>query len=449
MLGRDQLPLLTIQQERTAEAPRIYRPHAQAKPKTFDWDAITPTCTGCGARSGSVSTHTGLCPVCDPPVVEQAPVAKAPRVKVTREPGTARAPRRRTGRPRGRPSTCPHGSRRRIDCPDCRAERNARKRNGRRPGRPPAPVDVDAVVEAYTGGQLIGDIAQALRVDRGRIKAALLEAGVELRNDRGRHLVPRTCPHGLAQPSCQDCRDERNARRRTGRPRASMANVRNPIDEDAALRMYLDGATAPAVADAFGVTPKRIRDIVQRAGHQLRDDRSRGGSKPKVYDPDLVEQVRELYARQGLTQAETGERLGISSKVVWRIVKTTPRHRRPRLRLRPLRGRHRSQAEIVRRYQAGEAAPAIARDYDCTSAAIYYVLRKHGISERHGHRSGPGHDGALALKAAIAETGATSREIKAWGLQHGLLDEIRRGLPPLRLVAAYADAHLMPVEEAS
>lgn len=44
------------------------------------------------------------------------------------------------------------------------------------------------------------------------------------------------------------------------------------------------------------------------------------GSKPKVYDPALVLRVGELY-EAGKTQEEVGASLGISQKVVWRLMR--------------------------------------------------------------------------------------------------------------------------------
>jgi len=49
------------------------------------------------------------------------------------------------------------------------------------------------------------------------------------------------------------------------------------------------------------------------------------GSKPKQYADDLVATVKALYA-QGKTQEEIGSALGLSQKVIWRLMM---RHRIP------------------------------------------------------------------------------------------------------------------------
>ena len=43
------------------------------------------------------------------------------------------------------------------------------------------------------------------------------------------------------------------------------------------------------------------------------------GAKPKVYDAVIVQRVAELYA-SGMTQAEVAAAIGITQKVVWRLM---------------------------------------------------------------------------------------------------------------------------------
>jgi transposase len=340
-LARQEMPLLTVQEQHAAQAPRAYRPHTTTKPAAFDWNALTPTCKTCGIKTGTVNTRTGQCATCDPPevVVKKQPRPAAP----------ARAPRRA--------------------------------------GRPRLPLDVAAVIEAYTGGQTIPDIAEALDVDRARVREAIVDAGIELRDDRGRHWATRTCPHGLTRDAdCADCRETRLASRRTNRPRPSTANTRNPIDEHAAVAAYLAGDSTPKVAATFGCTPKRIRDLLVRHGIELRDDRKTfSGSRPKEYDPALVERVRDLYLRQQLSQERTAFKLGVGIKVVQR------------------------------------------------------VMERYGIPARQGQCSHQ--DGAVGLRQQMADLGVTSREIKNWALEVGLVDRIAVGLPSRQLVTAYADTH--------
>ncbi len=134
-LNDQPLPLLTIQELRTAEAPKLYRPHTTTKPKPFDWDAITPTCSDCGTRTGQVNTTTGLCPTCDPDRPAAQPTRPAAKPKQTRVRAT---------------------------------------------------FDTDAAIEAYEGGQRIPEIADALNVQPYRIRNLLIYRGIELRDDRAR-----------------------------------------------------------------------------------------------------------------------------------------------------------------------------------------------------------------------------------------------------------------------
>lgn len=309
------MPLRTVQQERTADAPRVYRPHTTTRPPTFDWDALTPTCKGCEVKSGKVNAHTGLCPVCDPPIADVAP----PRPKPAPRPRTPRRPRA------PRPST------------------------GRPVGRPPTPIDHEAVVEAYTGGQAIIDIAAALRVDRSRVRTALVDAGVELRENRGRHFL------------------------------------RN-IDDNAVLADYRAGATKAHLAERYGVTVKTIRRLLASAGVTIRDDRAvASGSKPIEYDPQLVDQVRELYLDRRLSQSQVAAELGTTVKVV-----------------------------------AG-------------------VMARHQIPGRKGET---GHmDGSKGLRQEMVDLGLTAREIKAWAAEQGLIELPMVGIPSRRVFDAYVEAH--------
>lgn len=242
-IENEDMPLLSIQEIRAKEAPRIYRPHTVAKPAPFDWAAITPTCTECGTRTGTVNLTTGLCSTCDP----------------------------------ARPATPPKTAKARPTSTRTRVT-----------------FDTDAAIEAYEGGQLIAEIADALGVQTYRIRNILVYRGIPIRDDRHRRWSERP-------------------------PR--VPNPRNPIDETAMVADYLEGYSAPQLALTYGIAQKRVRDTVARHGHQLRDDRkTRSGGKPKEYDPQLVEQVRRLYLDEHLSQSAVAHRLGSTIKVVQSIM---------------------------------------------------------------------------------------------------------------------------------
>lgn len=55
------------------------------------------------------------------------------------------------------------------------------------------------------------------------------------------------------------------------------------------------------------------------------------GAKPKVYPPDLVNRVRELYAANH-TQVEIAIMVGTSQKVIWRLMDRNGIKRRPQIK---------------------------------------------------------------------------------------------------------------------
>lgn len=210
--------------------------------------------------------------------------------------------------------------------------------------------------------------------------------------------TPRTRP---ATPRAErPPRRTRPPRVRAPRPQRTPKPPRPPapprgkqVDELAIVTDYLThGMTRPAIATKYGVRPKRIGTILVRRGVELRDDRAgHSGSEQKVYDADLVDQVADLYAG-GLSQGEVAEQLGLTRKIVWRL------------------------------------------------------MLRHDIEARQGET---GHmDGSRGLKDLMAALHVDSATVKRWALDNGLLhDATKPGLPSMWLVQAYAAAH--PLEEAS
>ena len=168
--------------------------------------------------------------------------------------------------------------------------------------------------------------------------------------------------------------------------RAPKAPRSAPVDEKQMVVRYQAGETAPELARAYGCLPRRVYAILDRAGVERRDDRAtRSGGRPRVEDPALVEQVKRLYTDEQLSRTQVADRLGIGHK---RVVTIMERHAVP-----------------ARTHQSGRL------------------------------------DGSASMKQRMADLGVTSREIKEWALKAGLIYELAVGLPPARLVDAYAAAH--------
>ncbi len=56
------------------------------------------------------------------------------------------------------------------------------------------------------------------------------------------------------------------------------------------------------------------------------------GAKPKQYDSALVASVRRLYLGDGMSQVEVAAELGITQKVVWRLMRRHEIPRRPQIK---------------------------------------------------------------------------------------------------------------------
>lgn len=104
------------------------------------------------------------------------------------------------------------------------------------------------------------------------------------------------------------------------------------------------------------------------------------GSKPKVYEPDLVEKVRALAAEK-LTQLEIAERVGLGRKV------------------------------------------------------IHNIMRRHGIAPGPAVARSP-RDHVIDLKDLMRKSNVSSREVRAWAIEAGVPIS-DRGLPPRSVLEAF------------
>jgi hypothetical protein len=177
---------------------------------------------------------------------------------------------------------------------------------------------------------------------------------------------------------------------RIGRQRA-VQRTRGPgrpgrqVDEQAIVAEYQTGATAPTIANRHGILPKRVRSIVERHGVQLRDDRNtRSGGTPKEYDADTCAAVERLYVVEELSRSQVAERLGLPYK------------------------------------------------------SVVTIMRRRGVRPREGQSGRT--DTLGGLRQLLDSASATSREIKVWGCEHGLVDHVARGMPAKALVEAYMAA---------
>ncbi|UUW88442.1 hypothetical protein [Pimelobacter simplex] len=151
------------------------------------------------------------------------------------------------------------------------------------------------------------------------------------------------------------------------------------LPADQIIAAYRAGQTTGEIAATHACSAPTISRLLEEHGIPRR-----GAPIPR--SADLVEQVRQLYVDENLTQIEVGQRLGIGHKVVQSVM---------------------TEAGIDRR-------PAKARQ---------------------------GADNAKTLKQRIAELDTTAAEIKLWAIAAGHLPAMHRGLPARALVEKFAAAH--------
>lgn len=166
------------------------------------------------------------------------------------------------------------------------------------------------------------------------------------------------------------------------------------VDRDDVACRYQAGETAPAIATALGTSAKTVRWILDEAGVQRRDDRTgHSGGRNRIHedDPQLVARVRALYELHQLSQAQVAEALNTSVKVVQGVMARNGIQARP----------------SASHSQHGHAVPNNSKR----------------ITDR------------------LNDLGITSRQVKEWAQQAGLITGVRRGACPEHLIEAYLAAH--------
>jgi hypothetical protein len=137
------------------------------------------------------------------------------------------------------------------------------------------------------------------------------------------------------------------------RRRRSAGTVAQHLDE--IVRRYQAGETAVVIGGDLGHTAKTIRDALDRAGIQRRDDRttrSGGANRIEDYPEQLVADVRRLYVDDCLTQRAVGDRLGVSAHVVQRLME------RHGIEARPPAHKENDPNELERRRKLSAAGKA-------------------------------------------------------------------------------------------
>jgi len=447
----------------TAGEQHHYRPHTQSdrKPAGLDWDALTPRCTQCGEKSRCLN-KLDLCPTCDPASKATPKPPKPPeegkRGKPTTgssAPGTKQASSTTGRAPVAGPSTT-----QRENPSAAQETRPAAAEDPTPPIQfvrrtlPTAPAETDA--QARHAAAILTKTASNTDPVSVLLRDSALAAleALHLHHELHRPTDPRPAPVDSKDRSGKKAagptRKGKPSKpsRHTAQPRRPRGPEKIRLDHQAVAAAYAAGQTLREIAAHHGVSPPTIARHLNEHGITRR--------KQKIdYTPDLIEQVRALYVDDQLTQDDVADRLGVSTKVIQTAMRIGAIPARETAVQRSQRGighniklSDAQRAEIIDRYtHHQESAPVLAEAYGVAAASIYAVLNREGITGRHNaRRPGSGGNHATHVHQLIATTGATSREIKQWALEQGLVTRVTRGIPPLDVVNAYIHHHTGPRE---
>lgn len=193
-----------------------------------------------------------------------------------------------------------------------------------------------AMVTAYVQGDSLRDIATRFRLGQATVRSALVAAGVQLRaqGQRADRVTVETPPALAAAAPVPPAPAAVTPEPAPVPPSPAPTRAGGPIGPVELARMVADyeaGKTAPEIAEVTGRTAKNVRLALERAGVQLRDDRSlrSGGQNRREDDPALVDRVRRLYVDEGLTQAAIASDLDVTVKVVQGVMRRNGIESRP------------------------------------------------------------------------------------------------------------------------
>jgi DNA invertase Pin-like site-specific DNA recombinase len=141
-----------------------------------------------------------------------------------------------------------------------------------------------------------------------------------------------------------------------------------PEQEAEMCRRYEAGEAGEALAGEFGISGPVFYRVLKRNGVEMRHQNSS--------DPITPEQEAEIVRRYlaGEKSGPLSEEFGIENGTVYRVLKRNdvdPIHVHPYTEAQ--------ESEVCRRYEAGDEIGVIARDTGVGISGMYAILRRHGI----------------------------------------------------------------------
>lgn len=213
------------------------------------------------------------------------------------------------------------------------------------------------------------------------------------------------------------------------------------FDVDEAMRRYAAGEKAATIAADLGTTAQNIYGHANRRGIKSGQDKP----APEPPAPD-VPTVRAKVTRAGThdvvitlrSSTDPLSQVKVAALLTDLLQGLTPQKAKPK-RPRPRRDRF-PMDEVTRLYTDEQlTCPQIAEKLGISVVTTRRRLIESGITMRDDRatHSGWGHRN---LKRRMDQLGVTSRQIKDWALEQGLITEILVGSPKAHLIEAYANA---------
>lgn len=204
----------------------------------------------------------------------------------------------------------------------------------------------------------------------------------------------------LADAFRVSCPTVRGILKRNGVKIRGISEAKRSFTEDQELeiaRRYADGETTIRLGQEFGVSNGTISQVLKRRGIERRIV----GDYSRIFDDQQEADVCSRY-QNGESASGLGKEFGVKHGVITDCLR---RHGIPVRSQKEVQGKlsSKQEAEICSRYQAGESSIRLSKDYSVGREAIGKVLRRHGVSMRALNRFGSEQEQEIARRYLAGE----------------------------------------------
>lgn len=218
------------------------------------------------------------------------------------------------------------------------------------------------------------------------------------------------------------------------------ATTDSDVDVARIVELYQADHSAPQIAKTIGgITPRRVRAILERNGIPLRDDRrgrSRPGARDQIDDTTITAMVVDYEAGATLRDLANsyGHRIGVIRDRL-ADAGVTIRKAASVASVASAVGDATEWATIRTGYAEGISLDVLAHRHHLRISRIRDHLTEHGIHIRDKGEA------AQALVDRIRAHGLDQHAVKTWALEQGMITKISRGNINGRALEAYIAAH--------